>query len=264
VLVKILQRAGHFVDSAKNGEETLDLLEANQYDLMILDMYMPDMGGLDIIKIHRATHLRDRTPVMILTANAMIEAQRECEAAGVDSYMTKPFDPQLMLDTVAQLTSSSQATVDRPYVLNLPVPERVIPGDQLVNLNKLHQLSMLGEGREDFLQTVVYGFMAETERQLEAMQSALLSHEYQIFKNISHAIKGGAGNVGAESLELVCRSIMLQNPGGLKTTAEDFLYQVKSCYKATRVVLIEAVRAAKSASNLQKKPGNANSTHSQL
>ncbi|MGV8933700.1 MAG: ATP-binding protein [Gallionellaceae bacterium] len=263
VLVKILQRAGHSVDAAKNGEETLDHLEANQYDLMILDMHMPDMGGLDIIKIHRATHLRDSTPVMILTANAMIEAQRECEAAGVDSYMTKPFDPQLMLDTVAQLTSSSQVLADRSYIMNLPVRDGVITGEQLVNLNKLHQLTMLGEGREDFLHTVVYGFMAETDKQLEAMHSALLNHEYQVFKNISHAIKGGAGNVGAESLELICRSIMLQNPGSLQSTAEDFFDQLKSCFKSTRIVLIEAVRATKSASGKQKKTENTNFLHSQ-
>ena len=249
VLSKILQRAGHSVDAVTNGEEALDQLEFKHYDLMILDMHMPDLGGLEVVKIHRATHLHDSTPVMILTANAMVEAQRECETAGIESYMTKPFDPLVLLDTIARLTSSSTAQADIPIVKPRPVRVENTVGEQIVNQNTLRHLSLLGEGNEEFLQTVVFGFLAETEILLEAMQTALLKREYLAFKDIAHAIKGGAGNVGAESLEKICRSIMLLNPVSLQSSAQDVLHQAQVCFKSTKVLLKQAVNTAQAASH---------------
>jgi two-component system sensor histidine kinase RpfC len=252
VLVKILQRAGHSVEAVNSGEKALDRLEANHFDLMILDMHMPDMGGLEIIKVHRATRLNDITPVMILTANAMIEAQRECEAAGVDSYMTKPFDPLVLLNTVNRLTGSIVKIADMPVVTLRPQLFEAA-GEQFINLNKLYQLLLLGEGREDFLNIVINGFIKETELQLVAMNSAMIKHEFQSFKDISHAIRGGAGNVGAETLENICRSIMLQNPASLKSSADELMQKVHLCFNTTKVILVQSVSILIAESQLQKK-----------
>ncbi len=252
VLVKILQRAGHSVEAVNSGEKALDRLETSHYDLMILDMHMPDMGGLEIIKIHRATHLNDRTPVMILTANAMIEAQRECEAAGVESYMTKPFDPQVLLHNVNLLTGSLVKVADMPVVASRPQLFEAA-GEQFINLNKLYQLLLLGEGREDFLNIVINGFIKETELQLVAMNSAMIKHEFQSFKDISHAIRGGAGNVGAETLENICRSIMLQNPASLQSTADELMQKVHLCFNTTKTLLVQSVRILIAETQLQEK-----------
>lgn len=248
VLSKILQRAGHRVDEVKNGEEALDQLEIGHYDLMILDMHMPDMSGLEIVKIHRAIHFHDATPVMILTADAIVEAQRECEAAGIDGYMTKPFDPLLLLDTIVRLTSSGPVQASIPIVIPRPKLFEITEGAQLINRNTLDHLSALGEKREEFLHAVILGFLAETEKQIEAMQIALSNREYLAFKNIAHAIRGGAGNVGAESLEKICLNILLLNPITLQASAEDCLNQAQECFKSTKTSLMQVVVTTKSAS----------------
>lgn len=251
VLSKILQRAGHRVDAVEDGNSALDQLETAHYDLMILDMYMPDMGGLEVAKIHRATHLQDATPVMILTANALVEAQRECAEAGIECYMTKPFDPLVLLDTVARLTSSSPAAIHQ-LPLAAPAPSRPVlvepnAGDLLVNRNTLHHLSLLGEGSEAFLQNVVLGFLNETEKQLAAMQLALAKHEYMAFKDIAHAIRGGAGNVGADELKNICGKILELPPSSLQDQADTLLQQTQSSFTATRNVLMQSIGSTQSA-----------------
>ncbi len=249
VLSKILQRAGHRVDAVINGEESLDHLEENQYDLMILDMHMPDMAGLDVVKIHRATHLQDSTPAMILTANAMIEAQHECEAAGIEGFMTKPFDPVVLLDTVARLTASSPAKAELHQANVRPELVEVTTEGRLINRNTIRQLSYLGEGKEDFLNTVVIGFISETEKLLENMETSLANREYKNFQEIAHAIRGGAGNVGAESLEKICRNIMLLDSVAIQESAGELMRQAKECFGETRKMLMYTIATVKSASS---------------
>ena len=103
-MTKILERAGHSVEVADDGDVALDLLEKNQYSLAILDMQMPTLGGLDTIKAYRAMHLHSPSiPFVILTANITPEAKREAEEAAVDAFLTKPVDAFAVLDVVTQL-----------------------------------------------------------------------------------------------------------------------------------------------------------------
>ena len=111
IIEKILKHGNHIVDLVENGEQALDRLEEYTYDLLILDMNMPYMGGLEVVKVHRALsrHPLD-TPVIILTANATLEARQECERAHIDAYLTKPVDALTLLDTVARLTLTPAKT----------------------------------------------------------------------------------------------------------------------------------------------------------
>ncbi len=114
IIEKILKHGNHIVDLVDDGEQALDKLEENTYDLLILDMNMPQMGGLEVVKVHRALSRQPTfTPVIILTANATLEAKQECERAHIDAYLTKPVDALTLLDTVARLTLT-QSKTDAP------------------------------------------------------------------------------------------------------------------------------------------------------
>ena len=105
VVMKMLERAGHQVTLVGNGEEALDLLARHQFDLVIMDLNMPVMGGLDTVKLHRfATGGRDGPPFLALTADATDETRAQCEAAGIDSYLAKPVDVDQLLSLVERLT----------------------------------------------------------------------------------------------------------------------------------------------------------------
>jgi two-component system sensor histidine kinase RpfC len=238
IIARILEHGGHNVDLVEDGEQALDKLEQKRFDLMILDMSMPQMGGLDVVKIHRATSTQSApTPVIILTADATIAAMRECEAAEIDSYLTKPVDAITLLDTVARLT----ATVNTVDVADLSPATVEEDSDQstLINENTLHQLALLGQGNDNFLQVVIHGYISETEKILETMRTALANQEYATFKELAHIIKGSSGNVGADAIYTLCSEIMQCPPADLNLKSSMLLKQVHACFKTTRMLLIQ-------------------------
>ena len=248
IISRILEHGGHKVELVEDGEQALDKLEHKRFDLMVLDMNMPQMGGLDVIKIHRATARHEPpTPVIILTANATVEAMRECEEAKVDAYLTKPVDAITLLDTVARLTATTNR-VDAAELANPNQNEEDSGRSSLINENTLHQLDLLGEGQNNFLQVVIHGFISETEKLLDAMRTALNNQEYATFKELAHMIKGSSGNVGAEALHRICRDMMQSSHAELQANAGDMLKQAQTCFKSTRMLLIQHLGASSRAS----------------
>lgn len=244
VIEKILAHGNHKVDLVENGEQALDKLEEHSYDLLILDMNMPQIGGLEVVNVHRALSRQPlETPVIILTANATLEAKRECERARIDAYLTKPVDALTLLDTVARLT----LTPSQKDVLELAHPahqfdERNPSG--YINENTLLHLALLGGNQEDFLRTVIYGFLSETDKLLEAMRIAISQHEFATFKELAHILKGSSGNVGAEILFSICSQILALSDSELKISAAGLLNEALDCYPATRASLLQHLNGA--------------------
>jgi two-component system sensor histidine kinase RpfC len=239
IISKILEYGGHKVDTAENGEEALDKLEVKRYDLIILDMNMPLMGGLDVLKLHRATSYKmPQTPVIILTANATSEAMLECQNAGADTYLSKPVDAATLLKEVGQLTASRNENSTTQFEDSQQSDQfNQKTYQQHVKLTTLRNLELLGEGQEDFMSVVIHGFINETEKMLESMRTALSGRNFQLFKEITHTLKGSAGNIGAETLYLICSEIMQTEESVLPDRAEALFQETQQCFKATQAAL---------------------------
>lgn len=239
IISKILERGGHRVELVKNGEEALDLLENKQFDLAVLDMYMPIMGGLEAAKIYRVTARHDsRMPIIILTANATVEARRACEEARMDAFLTKPIDARTLLDTVTRLTATHD-NAGSTEIASAPVEsDKEGSGVLLLNENTLRRLELLGGGG-GFVDTVIQGFISEGEQLLEAMGAMLLKHEYGAFKELAHTLKGSAGNVGADALFQICREILQLNQADLHASAKELLNDALDSFSSTRLALAQ-------------------------
>lgn len=248
IISKILGRAGHSVDLVENGEQALDILENKRYDLAIMDMHMPVLHGLEALKIHR---MIDRTvprmPIVILTANATIEAKRECEEAGVDAFLTKPIDAYTLLDTIARLTATHNKAADTAKPAHSRPMPAIICDPLLLNENTLRHLKLLGGENENFLESVIQGFFLEGEQLIETMKTALHKHEYTTFKEIAHALKGSSGNVGAEAVFQVCREISRLNHSELQVAAVDLLSKTQDSFSATRLAMLRYLEAPRQA-----------------
>jgi two-component system sensor histidine kinase RpfC len=239
IISKILERAGHRVDLVENGEHALDILENNRYDLALMDMHMPVMHGLEALKIYRmANRAVPHMPIVILTANATIEAKLECEEAGVDAFLTKPIDAYTLLDTILRLTASQNKPADAPTPASVrPMP--ITAGDpQLLNENTLLRLKLLGGENDNFLDSVIQGFFVEGEHQIETMKKALHEHEYALFKELAHALKGSSGNLGAEALFQICREISQFSHSDLQASSDKLLNKARDSFNATRQAMI--------------------------
>ena len=103
----ILKRAGHAVEVAANGAEAVDALRREDYDIILMDMHMPEMDGLEATQAIRALDGEEaRIPIVALTANAMGSEERKCIAAGMDDFLSKPFEPDDLLSVIDKWASA--------------------------------------------------------------------------------------------------------------------------------------------------------------
>jgi two-component system, sensor histidine kinase RpfC len=239
IIEKILQHGNHKVDLAENGEQALDKLEENTYDLLILDMNMPQIGGLEVVNIHRALSRQPQeTPVIILTANATPEAKLECERAHINAYLTKPVDALTLLETVARLTLTQPQTEAPELAHPAHHYEEPDAASGFINEETLRLLVQLGGAQEEFLQTVIYGFLSETDKLLDTMRMALSRQEYTTFKELAHILKGSSGNVGAEALFTVCSQIMALSDAEMYISSTELLDEAQQSYAPTKASLL--------------------------
>jgi HPt (histidine-containing phosphotransfer) domain-containing protein len=145
-----------------------------------------------------------------------------------------------LLDTVSRLTLTPSRT-DAPELAH---PDTHQHASGFINENTLHHLALLGGHQEDFLRTVIYGFLSETEKLLEAMRIALSKQEYATVKELAHILKGSSGNVGAEVLFTICSQILALGDSELQTSATSLLNEALDSYPATRASLLQYLNGA--------------------
>ena len=109
LVVRMLEKAGHKVVVAGNGLEALDLFGKNEFDLILMDIQMPIMGGDEATARIRATMGEKRVPIVALTAHAMSGDKEKYLAKGMDGYVSKPINAKTLLDTIREVTTSSES-----------------------------------------------------------------------------------------------------------------------------------------------------------
>jgi CheY-like chemotaxis protein len=109
--VRLLERAGHRVTAVENGEQVLDVLGGDRFDVLLMDLQMPVMNGLDAAIAVRSMERtgRGRLPIIALTAHTQPEDRELCLAAGMDAYLAKPFESELLLAAIRDVTARHEA-----------------------------------------------------------------------------------------------------------------------------------------------------------
>ena len=200
VLVRILEKAGHTVITATNGDEALDRLESENIDLAILDLHMPQVSGIDVIK-----HLRfmqagsTRTPVIVLSADATPQASEQATAAGARAFLTKPVAVARLLETIAE-TMKVQELKEARAVADL-VPSAP------ANSELLEELAEMGLG-EEFLVSFVDQCLKDAASCVVNLGETGRRRDWGEFRDAAHALKGIVQNLGAWSIAERCQQIM--------------------------------------------------------
>ena len=206
----VLDRAGHEVDVVQNGEEALDALEVKNYQLVIVDMHMPIMDGIQTAKLYRFIHPgRTRVPFVMLTANATAEARMECESAGIETFLTKPIEASRLVQVVDRLLSghARRATGhDANRHRDRAPTADPLEAPPVLNLSNLQEVQNLGYG-SDFFHELIQGFIRDGNSMLEKMSGALACQDYADFRDAGLALKGNAGSMGAVRLYKSCHQI---------------------------------------------------------
>jgi PAS domain S-box-containing protein len=200
VALRTLERMGYRADVAANGIEVLDALERQPYDVVLMDMQMPEMDGLEATRRICKRWLPTRRPrIIAMTANAMRGDREQCLDAGMDDYISKPVRIE---DLVAALERCAPQSTEPAAV-----PEMAAPADPLVDWDVLARLQAdLGDDGTIVIE-VIEMFLADAPQQLDRMRQALAAAAAHDLHHAAHTLKSTSASVGALALAACCREL---------------------------------------------------------
>jgi two-component system, sensor histidine kinase RpfC len=206
VIEGILMHAGHHVRLTDNGERALDILsnDLDEIDLLILDMNMPEMSGIEVAKALRFMDVGISLPVIMLTADATPEAREACLSAGANTFLTKPIDARILLEKVAVLTRSLSIKRKGKNKKKISSADSLSMnnGSRWFDERVLRELSNLGDGMS-FVQGLINGFSRDGEKHIQGIKLAE-KNDYPAYRENLHALKGSATELGATALVDIC------------------------------------------------------------
>ena len=190
VAVEILQQSGCKVKEAGSGKEAIQLVKKNAFDLIFMDIQMPEMDGQEASRKIRALNVKHKIPPIIaMTAYSMEEDRKKFIEGGMDDYLAKPIKSNQIIGKVKEWTRFEPKTVQ-----NLVFEEKT--EDLIINQNTLNQLYKFG-GKE-LIETVLNDFDQEATQQVKESVSYLEEGNFEEIRSQMHTLKGNAGTLGIE------------------------------------------------------------------
>lgn len=188
LISKMLAKANLACDIANNGKEALEAIEANKYDLVLMDCQMPILDGYETTKILRNDERYKNLPIIALTANAMQSDYQICIDAGMDDYLAKP----LKYTSLIEMLKKYNDLLDEEVETDL-VEAKIESEQELLTILELIK-SDLGIERE-YSEDLLKDFGKDLANQLEDLGNSIINNDCDLASSIAHSIKGSAGNL---------------------------------------------------------------------
>ncbi len=188
----ILEQAGFTLDVASDGEEGWRFFAAHpeEIDLILMDLHMPVMDGYTASGLIRK--IDADIPIVAMTADAIAGVEEQCRAHGIHSYVSKPFEPEQLIETLVSLLEGkqprqkvvpAQAAEEHPAIVDFADGRKRIGGDDAI------------------YRLVIKSFLEETSSIESDLDAAVLAKDYVQGEQIAHKLKSSAGSIGAKSLQ---------------------------------------------------------------
>ncbi|HEX7400812.1 MAG TPA: response regulator, partial [candidate division Zixibacteria bacterium] len=194
--VTLLRRAGFSVEAVENGKLAIEALKKKNYDLVFMDVQMPEMDGLEATKaIRQMEGARQHTPIIAMTAHVMKGDQERCLEVGMDDYVSKPIEPETVFKVIEKWINPSgiekRISADEESKEKEHNPD--IPLDMETVLKRL-------DGDINLFKELMSEFLYHTSEQVSILEEAVKKGDAQWVVREAHTIKGAAGNLGAKNL----------------------------------------------------------------
>jgi CheY-like chemotaxis protein/HPt (histidine-containing phosphotransfer) domain-containing protein len=189
----LLARRGHKVTIAADGRQALAAIGRERFDVVLMDVQMPEMGGFEATAAIRALERENgsHVPIIAMTAHAMKGDREHCLAAGMDEYLTKPLDPRQLCALVEQVAPEGAAAVQIKRATE-GLPPQV--------------LARVGGDRQ-LLAEISRLFVEDAPRHLKGIRRALDAHDGESLRRAAHGLKGSAANFDADGLVTAARAL---------------------------------------------------------
>ena len=227
VTLEMLRQLGYSADVAGNGLEVLEALRRQYYDVILMDIEMPDMDGLEATGHIRRNFPQNRQPVIIaMTANVFQEERDEYLKKGMDYYISKP----LYVDRLIKILSLCKTGISGKSSDEQSCKKSSINHSLLDKLRDLLQ-------DEDKMNRLIDTYLKDTSEQLEKIRQSLSSGDYLCVKKISHTMKSTSKYFGAITMADLCQELENAGKSGKMERAAEQLAGIEREYENVRIEL---------------------------
>ena len=236
VATRILKQLGYSCDLAANGREALEAFDRRRYDLVFMDMMMPEMDGLTATRAIRERqkagaarpNYNSRILIIAMTAHAQQSDRQSCLAAGMDDYLAKPIRPADVRDAIERW--ASQIPPSAAVVQVVPDPA----GEPVVEISRLEDLT---DGNPESMRELVDLFYTQTVQQLGQIEDAVRANKPAEVGRIAHSCKGASATLGMARLAAVLLKLEKLGRSGALTGAEEFCAEARREFKEIQTYL---------------------------
>ena len=232
--LRLLEKVGHQMELVADGGLAVERLERDGIDLVLMDVQMPTMDGLEAtrrIRLREAETGREPVPIVAMTAHALKGDRERCLEAGMDDYVSKPLRPADLFDAIFRVCGVAPGELSPQPPAEVPQP-----AEEPEVFDRAAALDLM-EGDEELLDELVALFLEEVPPRLQELHAALTAAETNKLERIAHGIKGAASNLGAEAIRAA--ALALEQIGGAAdlTAAPAALTRLEEELARLRVVL---------------------------
>src|SRR5579862_7414898 len=243
VAVRILQQLGYEPDLAANGKEALEALDRKPYDLVFMDVMMPEMDGLEATRMIRkldasggSVNFNSHIIIIAMTAQAMQSDREKCIEAGMDDYLDKPIRPKDVRVVIerwsAQMGSFPLAPPVAPPAPAAPPQVETAP----VEMDRLLDLS---GGRPESLRELLDLYFKQTTEQIAQLESAIRTNHAEAVRHVAHSCAGASATLGMVRLVPLLRELERQGKAGQLNGAEKLCADLACEFKRAQDFLMK-------------------------
>jgi signal transduction histidine kinase/CheY-like chemotaxis protein len=195
VAMMSLAKLGIRADAVANGVEAVESARKHTYDIILMDVQMPELDGLEATKLIRESALREQPYIIAVTANATVEDREQCLATGMNAYLSKPYRLRDLRRSLLDFVQSRPS--NRRVSILPPVDSR---NSSIFSRPVLDQLIMMFNGDQAEVDAFLDGSLGDLARQMKAIADSL-NRDATSLRSAAHSVKGSSGALGANELQ---------------------------------------------------------------
>lgn len=239
VVERILASAGHRSRMADHGRMALDILEPEHFDLILMDVNMPVMNGIEATKLYRYVTLGlKQIPIIGLTADASDEIKKKCRDAGMNGCLSKPIEPRHLLAFLDDLFKDTKVPSDDKPIASDALADLITTSTHeitYIDVRKLDDLKKLGG--DEFIHQIIDQFISDGVGVLQRLQECLVSNNVAEFRDEAHALRSCAANIGAQRIYEICLQWRAMSAAELSAHGHELMQKLEAEFDAARCAL---------------------------
>ncbi|HET6993307.1 MAG TPA: PAS domain S-box protein, partial [Bacteroidia bacterium] len=200
---KIFNKWNFQLDIAENGKEAIEKLQAAEYDLVLMDIQMPEMDGYEATQFirHKMLPPKSEIPIIAMTAHAIVGEADKCISFGMDDYISKPFNQQTLYTKISSILSKKHPVAPD---FQAEISPAVSQDTKHIDLSYLSQIA---EGNHDFMKKMITAFLTQSPPMLAEMSKSLNEKRWKDLRGIAHKMRPSLDFIGIHSIKEVVKNI---------------------------------------------------------